>query len=52
MTAPVGSKANPSRFDVYPDLAEDEPYFVIRAHDPLSSASCELLESESAGYPR
>ena len=33
---PVGSKANPSEFDVLAKLAEDEPYFVIRAHDPLS----------------
>ena len=41
-TAPVGSKANPSQYDCYPDLAEDEPYFVIRAHDPLSSALVEL----------
>ncbi len=26
LTAPVGSKANPSQYDCYPDLAEDEPY--------------------------
>ena len=37
MTAPIGSKANPSKYDAYPNLAEDEPYFVIRAHDLLSS---------------
>jgi hypothetical protein len=49
MTAPVGSKANPSRFDVYPDLADDEPYFVIRAHDPLSSALVELHAYIGAG---
>ena len=41
MTPPVGSKANPSQFDCYDDLAEDEPYFVIRAHDPLSDALIE-----------
>jgi hypothetical protein len=29
MTAPIGSKANPSKYDAYPNLAEDEPYFVI-----------------------
>lgn len=48
-TAPVGSKANPSQFDVYPNLAEDEPYFVIRAHDPLSSALVELHAYIGAG---
>jgi hypothetical protein len=40
--APIGSKANPSQFDCYNDLAQDEPYFVIRAHDPLSDALTEL----------
>ncbi len=48
-TAPIGSKANPSQFDVYPNLAEDEPYFVIRAHDPLSSALVELHAYIGAG---
>ena len=47
--APVGSKANPSEFDVMPRLAEDEPYFVIRAHDPLSSALVELHAYIGAG---
>ncbi|MFT5777026.1 MAG: hypothetical protein ACI9NG_003007, partial [Hyphomonas sp.] len=32
---PIGSKDNPSQFDVIGKLADDEPYFVIRAHDPL-----------------
>jgi len=49
MTAPVGSKANPSKFDCYPDLAEDEPYFVIRADDPLSNALVELHAYIGAG---
>lgn len=49
MSAPVGSKANPSKFDVYPELAEDEPYFVIRARDPLSSALVELHAYIGAG---
>ena len=40
--APLGSKANPSKFDCYPDLPDDEPYFVIRAHDTLSDALVEL----------
>ena len=48
-TAPVGSKANPSQFDVLDKLAEDEPYFVIRAHDPLSSALVELHAYIGAG---
>jgi hypothetical protein len=47
--APVGSKANPSQYDCYPDLADDEPYFVIRAHDPLSSALVELHAYIGAG---
>ncbi len=42
MPAPTGSKANKSKFDCYDDLAEDEPYFVIRADDPLSDALIEL----------
>ena len=49
MSAPVGSKANPSQYDCYPDLAEDEPYFVIRAHDPLASALIELHAYIGAG---
>jgi len=49
MTAPTGSKANPSQFDCYNDLAEDEPYFVIRAHDPLSDALVELHAYIGAG---
>ena len=48
-TAPIGSKANPSQYDCYPDLGEDEPYFVIRAHDPLSSALVELHAYIGAG---
>ena len=47
--APVGSKANPSQFDCYNDLAADEPYFVIRAHDPLSDSLVELHAYIGAG---
>jgi hypothetical protein len=47
--SPVGSKSNPSQFDVLGKLAEDEPYFVIRAHDPLSSALVELHAYIGAG---
>lgn len=49
MTAPIGSKANPSEFDVLDRLADDEPYFVIRANDPLSSALVELHAYIGAG---
>ena len=44
-----GSKANPSEFDPYEKLGEDEPYFVIRARDPLSSALVELHAYIGAG---
>ena len=47
--APIGSKANPSEFDILDKLADDEPYFVIRAHDPLSSALVELHAYIGAG---
>ena len=49
MSAPVGSKANPSKYDAYPNPADDEPYFVIRAHDLLSSALVELHAYIGAG---
>lgn len=45
----LGSKANPSQYDCYDDLEQDEPYFVIRAHDPLSSALLELHAYIGAG---
>ena len=48
-TAPIGSKANPSQFDILDKLAADEPYFVIRAGDPLSSALVELHAYIGAG---
>ncbi len=47
--APIGSKANKSQFDCYDDLAQDEPYFVIRAHDQLSDALVELHAYIGAG---
>ena len=49
MNAPIGSKTNPSQFDCYDDLAEDEPYFVIRADDPLSDSLVELHAYIGAG---
>lgn len=45
----TGSKANPSQYDCYDDLADDEPYFVLRADDPLSSALLELHAYIGAG---
>ncbi|MEQ8433904.1 MAG: aspartate decarboxylase [Oceanicaulis sp.] len=48
-TSPLGSKANPSQYDCLPDLGDDEPYFVIRADDPLSSALVELHAYIGAG---
>jgi len=48
-TAPLGSKANKSQFDCYDALPEDEPYFVIRAHDPLATALLELHAYIGAG---
>jgi len=45
----TGSKTNKSEFDCYDDLADDEPYFVLRAHDPLSSAIVELHAYIGAG---
>ena len=49
MASPIGSKENPSQFDVLDKLAKDEPYFVIRAQDPLSSALVELHAYIGAG---
>ena len=49
MTNFTGSKANPSEFDAYSKLANDEPYFVLSAHDPLSSAIVELHAYIGAG---
>ncbi len=49
MTAPLGSKANPSKYDPYSKLPDEEPYFVIRADDLLSSALVELHAYIGAG---
>jgi hypothetical protein len=48
-TAPLGSKLNPSRFDCFDNLAQDEPYFVIRADDPLATSLLELHAYIGAG---
>lgn len=48
-SARIGSKENPSQFDCYDDLAGNEPYFVIRADDPLSDSLVELHAYIGAG---
>jgi len=48
-TAPVGSKAKPSEFDVMPRPADDEPSFQIPANDPLSSPRLALHAYIGAG---
>lgn len=45
----LGSKAHPSQYDCLPDLADDEPYFVIRADDPLAVSLIELHAYIGAG---
>jgi hypothetical protein len=47
--APLGSAANPSRFDCLLKLSPDEPYFVIRAADPLAASIVELHAYIGAG---
>ena len=32
----MGTKNNPGNFDCYAKLADDEPYFVLRAKDPIA----------------
>jgi hypothetical protein len=36
------TKQNPGQFDCYAKLAADEPYFVLRAKDPLAPVLVEL----------
>jgi hypothetical protein len=38
----MSTKTNPGAFDCYAKLAPDEPYFVLRAKDPLAPALIEL----------
>lgn len=33
----MGTKNKPCEFDCYDDLDDDEPYFVLRAKDPLAA---------------
>lgn len=38
----MSTKQNPGEYDCYAKLAPDEPYFVLRAKDPLAPALIEL----------
>jgi hypothetical protein len=38
----MSTKQDPGEFDCYAKLAPDEPYFVLRAKDPLAPALIEL----------
>lgn len=38
----MGTKSNPGQFDCYAKLADDEPYFVLRAKDPHAPILVEL----------
>ena len=32
----MGTKNNPGKFDCYANLEADEPYFLLRANDPIA----------------
>jgi hypothetical protein len=34
----MGTKANPSKYDCFKNLEDDEPYFVLMARDPRAAA--------------
>lgn len=38
----MSTKQDPGQFDCYAKLADDEPYFVLRAKDPHAPALVEL----------
>jgi hypothetical protein len=38
----MSTKQNPGQYDCYAKLADDEPYFVLRAKDPMAPALIEL----------
>lgn len=41
----MSTKNDPGRFDCYNKLADDEPYFVLRAKDPHAPVLVELWAS-------
>jgi hypothetical protein len=38
----MGTKANPGKYDCLKNLAEDEPFFVLRAQDVLAAGLVDL----------
>ncbi len=32
----MGTKLNPGKYDCWPKLADDEPFFILRAKDPVA----------------
>ena len=47
----MSTKQNPGRFDCYARLADDEPYFVLRAKDPDAPALVEEWTRRRARRP-
>lgn len=41
----MGTKANPGKYDCYAKLEEDEPYFLVKATDPLAPILVEMWAS-------
>lgn len=52
----MSTKLNPGQFDCYAKLADDEPYFVLRAKDPHAPALVEmwaaLRQAQYGPYPK
>ena len=49
----MSTKQHPGSFDCYAKLAPDEPYFVLRAKDPIAPALVELwAELRKAQFAR
>jgi hypothetical protein len=52
----MGTKLNPGQYDCYAKMADDEPFFVIRAKDPNGPALVELWaalrEAQYGHYPK
>ncbi len=47
----MSTKRNPGQYDCYAKLADDEPYFVLRAKDPFAPALIRLwVEQRRAQY--
>lgn len=42
----MSTKQNPGKFDCYAKLADDEPFFVLRAKDPIAPALVDLWATE------